>query len=103
MIQRKIDSAHKISEREADGAPGSSSAELLDNGAPVTVYDIPDGDRGESFVLFDNGRVYQISCDPSRDYHDIDGHPQWYVCYYDCSDLPVAEKLRKLERGHWYP
>jgi hypothetical protein len=103
MKQFRIDEDHMISEREADGAPGASSLDLLNIGTPVTVYDIPDGDRGESFVVFNSGRVIQISCDPSRDYHDVDGHPLWFVCYYDCSELPVAEKLCKLEWGHWYP
>lgn len=103
MKQFKIDADHFIGERETDGAPGASSAELLDHGSVTHVYDIPDGDRGESLIAFEDGYVIQVSCDPSREYHDLQGHPLWFVCYYDCTWLPLAAKLCVMERGHWYP
>jgi hypothetical protein len=97
--QRIIPDPPSITDAMARGADGTDSFDLI--GEVVTVYDIPDSDRGEKLVLYRSGRVMLISCDPGYDANDRLDPTRWEIVLYDATDTPAGREIKKLEPGQW--
>ena len=86
-------------------AVGTGTHDLL--GRFVTVYEIPDSDRGEALLLREDGFVLLLSCDPGYERGSYAGDYEkrtpehWDCCQYDATDTAAGRALKELEQGHW--
>lgn len=107
MRQHMIDrTAPPITDDMTDHAPGAGSDALV--GTVGTAYDIPDSTRCETLLLFDDGHVVLVSCDPITHAEDGTrlppeqwGHVGWEVVLYDATDTRAGHAIRELESGQW--
>lgn len=72
----------------------------------VTVYEVPDSDRGETLLLLlaqgAPEMVVLLSCDPGYAEDHATRTPEaWSCCAYDATDTAAGRVLMTLERGHW--
>lgn len=99
--QHRIPDPPPITERMTTGSHGTGAVALI--GTVVCAYDIPDSDRDETLLRFDDGRVICVSTDPG--YKDPDGlirdDTRWEVVLYNATDTEAGKAMQNLAPGHW--
>lgn len=101
MNQHEIPNPPPITDGMTTGAFGTGAHDLI--GTVVTTYEVPDSDRCETLLLYEDGRVILVSCDPG--YNDDAARTRnptrWEVVLCDATDTDAGRAIQLLERGHW--